>query len=64
MIQRLVVVVVVFFSSKLEYSAVIYDLFLKGKAGKNIHSNLMNVYAFSATSHAQVKFSFEEVDLP
>ena len=44
------------FSSKVEYHAVIRYLFLKGKTGKEIHSDLANVYGSSAASYAQVKF--------
>ena len=44
------------FSSKIEYHAVIRYLYLKGKAGKEIHSELADVYGSSAPSYAQVKF--------
>ena len=44
------------FSSKVEYHAVIRYLYLKGKKGKEIHSQLVNVYGSSAPSYAQVKF--------
>ena len=44
------------FSSKVEYRAVIRYLYLKGKTGKEIHSELANVYGSSAPSYAQVKF--------
>ena len=44
------------FSSKVEYRAVIRYLYLKGKAGKEIHGELADVYAFPAPSYAQVKF--------
>ena len=44
------------FSSKVEYRAVIRYLYLKGKSGKGIHSELADVYGSSAPSYAQVKF--------
>ena len=44
------------FSSKAEYRAVIRYLYLKGKTGQEIHCELTNVYGYSATSYAQVKF--------
>ena len=44
------------FSSKVEYRAVIRYLYLKGKTGKEIHSELADVYGTSAPSYAQVKF--------
>ena len=44
------------FSSKVEYRAVIRYLYLKGKTGKEIHSELAHVYGSSAPSYAQVKF--------
>ena len=44
------------FSSKVENRAVILHLYLKGKTGKEIHSELADVYGSSAPSHAQVKF--------
>ena len=44
------------FSSKVEYCAVIRYLYLKGKTGKEIHSELADVYGSSAPSYAQVKF--------
>ena len=44
------------FSSKVEYTAVIRYLYLKGKTGKEIHSELADVYGSSAPSYAQVKF--------
>ena len=44
------------FSSKVEYRAVIRYLYLKGKTGKEIHSELANVYGSSAPSYAPVKF--------
>ena len=44
------------FSSKVEYRAVIQYLYLKGKTGKEIYSELADVYGSSAPSYAQVKF--------
>ena len=44
------------FSSKVEYLAIIRNLYLKGKTGKEIHGKLANVYGSSAPSYAQVKF--------
>ena len=44
------------FSSKVEYCAVIRYLYVKGKTGKEIHSELADVYGSSAPSYAQVKF--------
>ena len=44
------------FSSKVEYRAVIRYLYLKDKAGKEIDSELVDVYGSSAPSYAQVKF--------
>ena len=44
------------FSSKVDYRAVIRYLYLKGKTGKEIHSELAIVYGSSAPSYAQVKF--------
>ena len=44
------------FSSKVEYCAVIWYLYLKGKTGKGIHGELADVYGSSAPSYAQVKF--------
>ena len=44
------------FSSKVEYRAVIWYLYLIGKTGKEIHGELANVYGSSAPSYAQVKF--------
>ena len=44
------------FSSKVEYRAVIRYLYLKGKTGKEIHSDLADVYGSSALPYAQVKF--------
>ena len=43
------------FSSKVEYCAVIWYLYLKGKTGKEIHGELADVYGSSAPSYAQVK---------
>ena len=45
-----------FFLSKVEYLAVIRYLYLKGKTGKEIHSDLASVYRSSAPSYAEVKF--------
>ena len=44
------------FSSKAEYRAVIWYLYLKGKTGQEIQCKLTNVYGSSAPSYAQVKF--------
>ena len=44
------------FSSKVEYRAVIWYLYLKGKTGNEIHGELADVYGSSAPSYAQVKF--------
>ena len=44
------------FSSKVEYRAVTWYLYLKGKIGQEIHCELTNVYGSSAPSYAQVKF--------
>ena len=44
------------FSSKVEYHAVIWYLYLKGKTGKEIHGELANVYGSHAPSFARVKF--------
>ena len=44
------------FSSKVEYRAVIWYLYLKGKTSKEIHSELADIYGSSAPSNAQVKF--------
>ena len=44
------------FSSKVEYRAVIWYLYLKGKTDKEIHGELADVYGSSAPSYAQVKF--------
>ena len=46
-----------FFSSKVEYRAVIRYLYLKDETGKEIHGKLADVYGSSAPSYAQVKFS-------
>ena len=43
-------------ASKIEYHAVIRYLYLKGKIGKEIHSELADVYGSSVSSYAQVKF--------
>ena len=40
----------------LKLRTVIRYLYLKGKTGKEIHSELANVYRSSAPSYAQVKF--------
>ena len=47
---------IVSFSSKVEYRAVIWYLYLKEKTGQEIHCELTNVYGSSAPSYAQVKF--------
>ena len=44
------------FSSKVEYRAVIWYLYLKRKTGQEIHCEFTNVYGSSAPSYAQVKF--------
>ena len=44
------------FSSKVEYHAVIRNLYLKSKTGKEIRGKLANVYGSSAPFYAQVKF--------
>ena len=44
------------FSSKVVYRAVIWYLYLKGKPGKEIHSELADAYRSSIPSYAQVKF--------
>ena len=44
------------FSSKVEYHAVIWSLYLKGKTCKEILGELAVVYWSSAPSYAQVKF--------
>ena len=44
------------FSSKVGHCAVIRYLCLKGKTGKEIHSELADVWGSSAPSYAQVKF--------
>ena len=44
------------FSSKVEYRAVIWYLYLKGKTGQEIDCELTNVYGSSAPSYPQVKF--------
>ena len=48
------------FSPKVEYRAVIWYLYLKGKTGQEIHCALTNVYESSAPSYAQVKFCVGE----
>ena len=48
------------FSSKVEYLAVIRNLYLKGKTGQEINCELTNVYGSSASSYAQVKFRVVE----
>ena len=48
------------FSSKVEYHAEIRYLYLKGKTGKEIYSELADVYGSSAPSYAQVQFWVEE----
>ena len=42
------------------YHAVIRYLYLKGKTGKEIHSEIADVYGSSAPSYAQVKFWVRE----
>ena len=42
--------------SKVGYRVVIRCLYLKGKTGKEIHSELADVYMSSAPSYALVKF--------
>ena len=44
------------FSSKVEYRAVIWYLYLKRKTVQEIHCELANVYGASAPLYAQVKF--------
>ena len=44
------------FSSKVEYRAVIWYLYLKGKTNKEIHGQLADIYWSSAPSNALVKF--------
>ena len=44
------------FSSKAEYHAVIWYLYLRGKTGKEIHGEIANIKGSSAPSYAQVKF--------
>ena len=41
-----------YFSPKVENRAVIQYLYLKGKTGKDIHGELVDVYGFSAPSYA------------
>ena len=43
-------------SSKVEYRAVIWYLYLKGKTGKEIHGKVADVYGSSAPFYAQVEF--------
>ena len=49
------------FSSKFEYCAVIWYLYLKGKTGKKIQGELADVYGSSAPSYAQVKFRVGDI---
>ena len=44
------------FSSKVEYHAVIRYLYLKGKTGKVFDGEFADIYGSSAPSYAQVKF--------
>ena len=44
------------FSSKVQYHAIIWYLYLKGKTGKEIQGELADVNGSSAPSYAQVKF--------
>ena len=44
------------FSSKVEYRAIIWYLYLKGKTGKEIHGELADGCGSSAPSYAYVKF--------
>ena len=44
------------FSSKVEYRAIIWYLYLKGKTGQEIHCELTNVYGSSAPLYAQFQF--------
>ena len=48
------------FSFKVEYHAVIWYLYLKGKSGKEIHGELVDVYGSFAPSYAEVKFWVRE----
>ena len=43
-------------ASKVEYRAIIWYLYLKGKTGKEIYSKLVDVYGSFAPSYAQIKF--------
>lgn len=52
------------FLSKVEYRAGIRYLYLKDKTGKEIHSELANVYGASTPSYAQVKFWVDEIQTP
>ena len=45
-----------YFSSKVDYRAVIWYLYLKRKTGKEIRGELTDFYRSSAPSYAQVKF--------
>ena len=51
------------FSSKVEYRAVIWYLYLKVKTGKEIYSELADVYGSSAPSYAEVKYWVGEFKL-
>ena len=44
-----------YFSSKVEYRAVIRYLYLKGKTGKEIHGAVADVNGSCASSYAQIK---------
>ena len=44
------------FSSKVEYRAEIWYLYLKGRTVKEIHGELADVYGSSAPSYAKIKF--------
>ena len=48
------------FHLKFDYRAVIQYLYFEGKTGKEIYSELANVYRSSAPSYAQVKFWVED----
>ena len=52
-----------YFSSKVEYRAIIRYLYLKGKTGKEIHGELADVYGSFALSYAQDKFWVGEFSL-
>ena len=45
------------FSSKVVYRAVIRYLYLKGKTGKEIHSELADVYRSSAPSYLMLRLN-------